>query len=426
MSLIKDIINWGVKSDSDLALTKSIRFLNLTALFGIAMFLVVLGYSTYFKMSWFSFVLTAFMLVAMCIPLWLNKNYKTQSALHFLLISLITIVSIRSVLYGTELHYQYYIIPLVGISMLFFDRLLGWKKWLVAAVSIPLWIGIEFFNAHHAPIIALDQNAISTIQAISDAKLLGLIVFMFIIYSKESAKQIDTISKQQNLLMKANKDLEQFAHLVSHDLKAPLKSIYSHVDTILDKYNSGFDDDLQKMFGYVEEKTRKMDVLVTGILNYSHTGEGKGQLTVCNVRYLINDVLDNINVPANIEIILPSNLPIIQTNTLQLSQIFSNFLSNAIKYNDKEVGEIRITIKESAPNYLRFEIQDNGMGIAEKHLPKVFDVFETAHSTNREDSTGVGLAIVKKLIKLYNGKVGVISKEGEGSTFWFTWPIKMD
>lgn len=425
MKYLTDIVNWGIQPDENLETAKSIRFLNLTILCCIFMFIVVLGYNIYFEMPAISYITTSSMITLMFIPLWLNKHHKGVLALYFLLISLVVIVAVLCLLYGLGLHYQYYIIPFVAMSLLFFDKLLGWKKWLITLASIGLWIGIEFYNLHYAAIILLDDSTTSTIKAISEAKILGLIVFIFIVYSKESYRQIKTISVQQDQLLQANKDLEQFAYLVSHDLKAPLKSIYSHVEMIQIKYHKDFDNDLQNMFGFVEEKTRTMDQLVTSILDYSHSGANKGQVVVCNVRELINDVLDNINVPSNVEIELPSNLPILKTNAVQLGQVFTNFIGNAIKYNDKEQGEIRITIKESEPNYLRFEIHDNGMGISEKYLSKVFDVFETAHNTKRSDSTGVGLAIVKKLIKLYNGKVGVESKEGEGSIFWFTWPIKM-
>ncbi|MEM8887903.1 MAG: ATP-binding protein [Bacteroidota bacterium] len=242
-------------------------------------------------------------------------------------------------------------------------------------------------------------------------------------YIRDITQQRIEEDRQNELLEKleeANKELKDFAHVVSHDLKAPLRSIKMLSDWIGEDYADELGEEGKEQFELLKSKVDHMKDLINGILEYSQMGRRNSEEKVVNLDKLLEGMIDILAPPEHIEINIACGLPHIRINEVSIGQVFQNLLSNAIKYMDKEEGKIEIGFKESR-NRLTFWLKDNGPGIDKKDFQKVFRIFETLGNKSFE-STGVGLAIVKKILSNYNGKIWLESESGQGTTFYFSLP----
>jgi len=226
-------------------------------------------------------------------------------------------------------------------------------------------------------------------------------------------------------LEKINAELDQFAYVVSHDLKAPLRAINNLSSWIEEDLEGKMDNETQEQFALLRGRVLRMEGLINGILEYSRAGRIKANNQKVNVQTLVYELCDSLKTKDNILYHIPANLPTIFTEKVALEQVFSNFISNAIKYNDKEQVEIWIDF-EIENDKLHFSIKDNGPGIDEKYFDKIFIIFQTLQARDQFESTGVGLAIVKKIIEDKDCKVWVESTLKEGTTFHFTWPFEQN
>jgi len=224
-------------------------------------------------------------------------------------------------------------------------------------------------------------------------------------------------------LEKTNKELDKFAWVVSHDLKAPLRAIGNLAGWIEEDAGEQFTPDVRQNFNIIKGRVSRMEDLINGLLDYSKAHRKRGDDVEVNVRELIKDTIDFIGAPSNTVVETGNKMPVLFTDKIKIQQIFSNLLNNAIKYNDKERIFIRVDMRETADMW-EFSIEDNGPGIEPKYHEKVFVIFQTLNSRDNFESTGVGLAIVKKIIEEEGGKIWVESDKGRGSKFVFTWPKK--
>jgi PAS domain S-box-containing protein len=222
-------------------------------------------------------------------------------------------------------------------------------------------------------------------------------------------------------LENANNELKDFAYVVSHDLKAPLRGIKTLTDWIMTDYADKLDEDGKKQLDLLVNRVDRMHNLIDGILQYSRVGRIKEKLVQVNLNELVTEVIDMIASPENITIKVENELPTINCERTRIQQVFQNLLSNAVKYMDKPQGLVKIGCSE-AKGFWKFSIADNGPGIEEKFFGKIFQMFQTLSPRDEFESTGVGLTVVKKIIEMYGGKIWVESKVGEGSTFFFTFP----
>jgi PAS domain S-box-containing protein len=228
------------------------------------------------------------------------------------------------------------------------------------------------------------------------------------------------LKEKNNLLLKlekSNEELKNFAHVVSHDLKSPLRSMSALISWIKQDNESIFDEETVENFESLLKKVDKMDHLINGILKYSSIDKINDSIKIINTHKIVEEIIQIIHVPKNITIQINTILPNIYADKFRIQQLFQNIISNAIKYNNKTRGEITIDFKEKINSYV-FSIKDNGIGIEEKYFKKIFEVFETLEIPD-EDSTGIGLSIVKKIINMFNGKIWLESELGKGTTFYF-------
>jgi len=230
--------------------------------------------------------------------------------------------------------------------------------------------------------------------------------------------------KQAQLLKQveaANRELADFAHVVSHDLKAPLRPIDSLLKWLVTDYSERFDPEGKEMVNLLLARVKRMHDLIDGILQYSRAGRALEQVMEVDLGTVVPEVIAALAPPDNVSISLDGTFPVVRASRIKIEQVFQNLLSNAIKYSDKPQGLIRVGSSEEG-GYWKFWVIDNGPGIADKDQERVFQLFQTLKPRDQSDSTGVGLAVVKKIVEAYGGKVWVESRLGEGSTFYFTLP----
>ncbi|PTX61128.1 phospho-acceptor domain-containing protein [Kordia periserrulae] len=223
-------------------------------------------------------------------------------------------------------------------------------------------------------------------------------------------------------LLEKNKDLEEFAYVVSHDLKRPLRNIYTLTDWLSEDDDEQINAEAIKSLQQIKGQVAQMDLLVEGILNYSLQAEPEQSVKEVNLHTTVKRIVDSL-AGENVSVSLEKKLPRVLYNESQIQQIFFNLLQNAIKHNDKEHIEISIDYEVNKLQY-KFFIKDNGPGIAEKYHGKIFELFQKLQTDVQEEAIGIGLALVKKIVERNDGKIYVKSTEGNGATFIFTIPKK--
>ncbi len=222
-------------------------------------------------------------------------------------------------------------------------------------------------------------------------------------------------------LAKVNKELNDFAYVVSHDLKAPLRGIKTLAGWIASDCADRLDSDAKEQLNLMLNRVDRMHNLIDGILQYSRIGRVTEEKARVNLNELVPQVVDLLAAPQEVEITIQAELPVVNCEQTRIMQVFQNLIGNAIKYMDKPHGRIVIGCQDDAP-WWTFRIADNGPGIEEKHFERVFQLFQTLSPQNDGESTGIGLTLVKKIVELNGGRIWVESTPGKGSTFFFTLP----
>jgi PAS domain S-box-containing protein len=227
-------------------------------------------------------------------------------------------------------------------------------------------------------------------------------------------------SERQSLianLESKNKDLRDFAQVVSHDLKSPLRSMDTLINWLQEAYQDNDKARFDSTFHLLLDKVSKMDSLIDGVLRYSSIDNAKALKEPININELLKSIVNMLYVPTHISINY-EQMPTIIGDVYRIQQLFQNLLSNALKSIDKAEGRIQIKAEETEEKWL-FSITDNGKGISDTYKDKIFEMFQSIEDSQNK-ATGIGLAIVKKIVEFYQGKIWFESQLGKGSVFYFT------
>ncbi|QXP58800.1 ATP-binding protein [Olleya sp. HaHaR_3_96] len=268
-------------------------------------------------------------------------------------------------------------------------------------------------------------DSVTKINTYSDNEQEILFVFanmlVNVIQRKEQEEQIKAQKEKKEELLRnlsvQNEELNEYAHVVSHDLKGPLINIHTLVGWFMDDHKATLGEALLKPLEQVLFNVEKMDFLIKGIFDYSTIDKLESEDSHINFNTIIREVIDALLVPNNTTIVVQDNLPSMTGNIWKFKQVFQNLIQNAIKYSDKDNSVIEITCMDKG-DYLEFFVKDQGIGINSDYFGKIFKVFTKLESTS--SSSGIGLSIVKKIITYYKGSIWLESEEGIGSTFYFT------
>lgn len=258
----------------------------------------------------------------------------------------------------------------------------------------------------------LNEQQLKTLKALSNQ-----VVSLF-----ELRKSKMMLERLTNDLESRNSALEKFARVAAHDIKSPLNNISSLTEILLHQYSNDLDDDAQMMMRMLDTSSQTLRELVDGILEHSKSDHILTETrTIFNLGKLVDQCIELLNNRQEYQINRDFGEVLIAVNKIGLQQILLNLIGNSIKYNDKPKVVISINFAEDE-EYYKFQVQDNGLGIEEKNLSKIFDIFEVVNNQDRfgKKGTGIGLSTVKKLVEGLGGQMNVSSKVGEGTVFSFT------
>jgi PAS domain S-box-containing protein len=223
-------------------------------------------------------------------------------------------------------------------------------------------------------------------------------------------------------LERSNRELDQFAYVTSHDLKAPLRGIANLSQWVEEDLGENITEEVREHLSLMRGRVHRMEALIEGILEYSRAGRVRGEVEPVDVGGLLHEIVDLLNPPEGTRVEIADGMPSLFTERLPLQQVFMNLIGNAVKYAGRDDAHIRIEAVPVAGGY-RFDVTDDGPGIAPEYHDRIFGIFQTLHARDEVEGTGIGLSLVRKIVGSRGGRVWVESAEGEGASFRFIWPV---
>jgi signal transduction histidine kinase len=224
-------------------------------------------------------------------------------------------------------------------------------------------------------------------------------------------------------LARSNADLEQFAYVASHDLQEPLRMVTAYTQLLAERYRGKLDENADKFIGYAIEGAQRMQVLIQDLLAFSRVGRNGPASGSIDCNAAIQEVVQTLasTIRESGATVSYAELPAVWGDRTQVAQLFQNLIGNAIKFHGSEPPVVAV-LAEKAGRQWQFSVSDNGIGIASEHAKNIFVVFQRLHARTEYPGNGIGLAICKKIVEHYGGKIWMESQPGQGSTFKFTLP----
>jgi len=323
-----------------------------------------------------------------------------------------------------------YMADFVGASMV-----LLWSP-LMAVVFLLTFITVNIFFFIQNSSMPADQFLSAGGLLVLAGSVFGMVMIVFrhqsiktmiiskleLIKSNEwMAVQKEIIEEKSAALQKSNNRLKEFAYIVSHDLKAPLRGVRNIASWIREDCGNSLNDEGITHLKLMEKQILKMENLIKAILEYSKTGASKLNSEWINLDEMIKDVIEMVEIDNRTRFQLKSEVIEIKGTRIVISQVLQNLLSNSIKHNDKQLREVDIEVREDDGHFY-FVVADNGPGIDPKDHQKIFDLFQTLRNSSDYESTGIGLPVAKKMIEEAGGELWLDSEPGHGSRFHFSVP----
>jgi signal transduction histidine kinase len=222
-------------------------------------------------------------------------------------------------------------------------------------------------------------------------------------------------------LSRRNRELREFTYALAHDIKVPLRGVSNLADWLVRDYRDALGTEGQRLCRLLDERVQFMHQFVDGILDYTRIGHETIENAPVALGEIVPHVVEMLAPPDHIRVVVPDDLPVVNGQAEHLLRVFQNLIGNAINYLDKPAGEITVQA-DRLNSAWQFTVADNGPGIPERYHGKLFQLFQPLPNSNGRKGTGVGLAIVKQIIERRGGTISLLSRDGEGSSFQFTWP----
>lgn len=290
------------------------------------------------------------------------------------------------------------------------------------SVFVDLYTKNHQLIAHEQKLIAINKNLENEINE-----------------RKISEKQINELNRQllENIdnLESANKELDRFAFMSSHDLQEPLRKIRTFTDLLYSKYKDALDDEAVRYISRIQKSAERMQILIKDILEFSKVAGDSNRFVNTDIKLLVEEILTEMEpviAEKNARINIKS-LPSLKVNPGLMRPLFSNLIENALKYSKKEVAPVikihteenGVSNKLSGSNekkFWRIYIEDNGIGFDQKYAEQIFEMFVRLHGNSEYEGTGIGLALCKQIVEKHDGFISALSKENSGSTFIISLP----
>ena len=236
---------------------------------------------------------------------------------------------------------------------------------------------------------------------------------------QEIEKKAEELVKLTEALQRSNRELDRFAYVTSHDLKAPLRGIANLSEWIEEDLADCLTEESREHLNLLRGRVQRLDDLINGILAYSRAGRFQSIERV-NVASLVSETIELLAPPSDVKIVIEPEMPTLITEQVPLQQVFMNLIANAIQHGEKSDICIRVGVQESVKHY-EFYVSDDGIGVAPEYHQKIWEIFQRLQSRDRQEGTGIGLSVIKKIVESRGGRVWLESEVGLGATFRFTW-----
>jgi signal transduction histidine kinase len=241
--------------------------------------------------------------------------------------------------------------------------------------------------------------------------------------SRSLNKMAMTLDKNFTELERKNNELDQYAYVVSHDLKAPLRGIDNVTRWIEEDAGGSMPAPLKKYVDMMKGRVHRLENLINGLLELARIGRVKKTVEKVDINDLLAEIIDILSPPPGFKIETKGRMPVLYTEKVRLEQVFTNLIANSVKYHHRPDGQVLISCRDLGTVY-EFSVKDDGPGIDPEYHERIFVIFQTLKERDAIESTGVGLSIVKKIVEDQKGTIMVKSEPGKGATFIFTWPKK--
>jgi signal transduction histidine kinase len=260
----------------------------------------------------------------------------------------------------------------------------------------------------------------------AEARVYGLLVHIVDVTELVRSRRLveehaEELTRATQSLTRINRELDQFAYVASHDLKAPLRGIGSLSQWIEDDLGDKLSGEGRKYLELLRARIHRMDALIDGLLQYSRAGRVRNRVELVDVRQLAAEILELLDPPPTVRIHIPSTAPVFETERLPLQQVLQNLLSNALKHSGRLDTSIDIAVRDDGDFY-EFAVRDDGRGIPRQFHNRVWEIFQTLQPRDQVEGAGIGLALVKKNVEARGGRAWLESAESEGTTVHFSWP----
>jgi PAS domain S-box-containing protein len=226
-------------------------------------------------------------------------------------------------------------------------------------------------------------------------------------------------------LERSNAELEEFAYVASHDLQEPLRMVASYLQLIERRYKNRLDKDADEFIAFAVDGATRMQKMINKVLLYSRIGKQSKPLRPIDCEDILDQVVANLaaSIQESGVIVTRDPLPTVMANDALLIELFQNLIGNAVKFRGKKLPGIHIKAEKKGSDWV-FSVRDNGIGVDPRHAERIFQIFQRLHGRNKYPGTGIGLAVCKKIVERFGGRIWVESETGKGSTFYFTIPIE--
>lgn len=230
----------------------------------------------------------------------------------------------------------------------------------------------------------------------------------------------NSLNTSNQLLLRSNRELDQFAYITSHDLKAPLRAIANLSEWIEDDFGPSLTDETRSNMKLLRSRVTRMQSLLNSLLEYSRAGRHSAPVTVVDVHSLLTEILQTLDPPSTFTTVIVAPMPTMLTRRQPLQQVFTHLIDNAIRHHPTKMGIIGVSVVDLGDRY-EFAISDNGDGIDAQFQERIYTIFQTLKARDLQENMGAGLAIIKKIVTAEGGIIRLESTVGNGATFWFTW-----
>ncbi len=427
MAVYTSLINLGTYG-SDARDTKYIRAFNFISFMTFIVTFFYLVAAIFFeKWVW---VLQLALAESVCIgALALNSYGKVNLSRYMYLMGINLLVFFSALLIGPEANVEHHLILAVALPFLVFDYRRVYEIGISVVLSVALlgfyYLGVIFFEEYH---FSEDvQQVIARIGVFSQLLVLLAMVIQFARTANQSEMELESSKAHMMLqtteLKRSNNDLEQFAYIISHDLKAPVRNISSFLNLLQVKHTSAMNDEAKEFVKYSHSGAKRLERLIDDVLAYCRIGTNLPTPVPVNLNDVVNtiqfELRERVN-SVNGSIVINKELPVVQhVHASLMYHVFQNLISNGLKFNKSEAPRIDVSWTNSL-NHYTFSVHDNGIGISKEYSTTIFQMFKRLHTEQEFDGTGIGLAICKKITEYYHGDIWFDSNAEKGTTFYFT------